>query len=464
MSVQNRYTAEKVEELASSEDALSPEEIQRQAEEYANLMTDKLSSAYDEYVASEAARLAQEEQNTRFSKMSDMKKESLESAAEKIKKLQNAFKQVGVNVEVEFDNTIEGLGEVDTTGETPVIKLNPETFREDTVYHEFGHLFVDLLGKDNPLVKQALTEIRRSNVLEEVKIKYPELTEAEAEMEALVTAIGRKAAQVKGEPQSKLTTLIKKIIRAVGKLFGITPDATTALAEKLFAGEIQSEDLQGTITRDMVRESKANKKAKKKISEFEDLIANLKADTYLKIKDAENRLEQRMRKKGKAANRTYLDTQELARLKFLNEQLEAAEKVEDLVEFAKQAQSYAQIAHQTFGQVVSNMPSEGQRLTEEQAQTQIRSLMTTKNYLDSFWDRDPKKSLLYKLKKRVLNRISVIEAANKKPKRELTSMRTLIIEAIEKMERLDNDFERIGLPLLAEYLYNFHNTDIDSQM
>ena len=464
MSVKDRFAAEKVEELSTPDSKLSPEEIQRQAEEYANQMTDAFSPLHEDYVASEAARLEQEERNTRFSRMSEMERETMESAANKIAKLKSAFKSVGIQVDVVFDNSIEGLGEVDTSGENPVIRLNPETFRTDTVYHEFGHLFVDLLGKDNPLVQEALAQIRNSDVLEEVQIKYPELSQEEAEMEALVTEIGRKAADKAKQSQSKLMTVIKKILRAIGKLFGITPDATIVLAERLFAGEIKGEDLQGTIAQDTIRLAKAAKAASKKTESFDNLVAKLKADTYLKIKDAERRLEERLRKKGKGAVRTAEDSRELSRLKFLREKLEAAKKVEDLVDFAKQAQAYAKIANKTFANIYKRMPVPGQKLSPDEALQQIRSLMVTKNYLDSFWNEDPKKSLLSKLKTRVLNKIELIESKNKQPGKELTTMRKLISDAIDEMERLNQDFERLGLPLLADYILDFHNPEIDDQM
>lgn len=464
MSVKNRYIAEKVEELSTPDSKLSPEEVQRLAEEYAEQMTDAFSPLRDDYLESETARLEQEERNTRFSKISQREKETMESAASKIAKLKAAFNAVGIKVDVVFDNNIEGFGEVDTSGENPVIRLNPETFRTDTVYHEFGHLFVDLLGIDNPLVQEALKQIRNSDVLEEVQIKYPELTQEEAEMEALVTVLGRKAADKASESQSKLMTIIRKIIRAIGKLFGISPDATVVLAERLFAGEIKKEDLQGSIERDTIRLSKAKKTAAREVESFDNLVAKLKADTFLKIKDAESRLEERLRKKGKGAVRTAEDSKELSRLKFLREKLEAAKKVEDLIDFAKQAQAYAKVANKTFANIYKNIPAPGETLTADQSLQQIRSLMTTKNYLDSFWNEDPKKSILSKLKTRVLNKIEAQESRNRKPGKELISMRKLISDSIDEMEKLNNDFERLGLPLLADYIYNFHNPDIDVQM
>jgi hypothetical protein len=51
---------------------------------------------------------------------------------------------------------------VKTVGENPTIRINVIA-AEDTIPHEFSHIYLDLLGLDNTLVKKAIEELSDIN-------------------------------------------------------------------------------------------------------------------------------------------------------------------------------------------------------------------------------------------------------------------------------------------------------------
>ena len=154
------------------------------------------------------------------------------------KELQSKFAGAGIKVSVETDSSIEGAGEVVWDGNTGAIKIHPTRLGGDTIIHEFAHIYVELLGYEHPLVQQAIAELRGSELYKQVKGMYPELSLRELELEVLVTAMGKKGDLIfeKVQNQSKFKTLVNKIIRAIGKLLGVSQDTALILAENMIQG------------------------------------------------------------------------------------------------------------------------------------------------------------------------------------------------------------------------------------
>tara|TARA_R100000541_G_scaffold21346_1_gene31270 strand:+ start:6891 stop:10916 length:4026 start_codon:yes stop_codon:yes gene_type:complete len=130
---------------------------------------------------------------------SDYTKEDIEIFKNKVKILQDSM-----NVEVIMDDTVESsrvLGKGDQRVKDagrPVILINPGKIFKTTAIHEFGHIFVDSLpgGLDNPRLKRALDMLMGTELEAEVRELYPELNEEMFAKELIVTAIGRKGAEL----------------------------------------------------------------------------------------------------------------------------------------------------------------------------------------------------------------------------------------------------------------------------
>ena len=166
--------------------------------------------------------------------------ESEEVTDEKIEHLKSIFEAQGIEVEVVYDETIDGNAQIQKVGDKVVIKVK-KVF-EDTIIHEFGHLYVDLLGISNELVKKGIEQLRGTELYKEVSAAYPELSGIGLDKEVLVTAIGREGAKIFNDKrsQSKFMTTLNKIFRAIGKFLGITQNAARELARQMIENDLQT--------------------------------------------------------------------------------------------------------------------------------------------------------------------------------------------------------------------------------
>ena len=190
-------------------------------------------------------------QTIQFSKDIELELQKDSSPDAKIEKLTNAFRKAGIFVVVQKKTLIKGLkGTVNSRDpfRPTTISLDPEQLTEDTVYHEFGHILVDMLPADQ--VDAFIAQVKRARpaLYRAVKGSYPELSERQVGIETLVTAIGIEGARLERQNPSPLQRLINRFLRAIQRMLGITPDGAAILAEELFAGEIRRELRSGTMT------------------------------------------------------------------------------------------------------------------------------------------------------------------------------------------------------------------------
>ena len=169
-------------------------------------------------------------------------RETPKGAAQKIARLRENFAKAGIDVKiVETDLPLGTKGQVQ--GDT--VYVDPAQIETDTVYHEFAHILIDMMPEDqvDTFIEQV---IKADPALEKsVKAKYPELEGRELGKEILVTAIGLQGAKIERNNPSKLRILINKILRAIGKVFGVSPNVAAVLAEEMFAGDMRAEGLSG---------------------------------------------------------------------------------------------------------------------------------------------------------------------------------------------------------------------------
>ena len=175
--------------------------------------------------------------------------EEVATTEDKVKTLTENFASIGVDVKVELDANIKENANVQTRNGRPVITLNPNKVFGDTAIHEFGHIYVDLLGVGNPTVALGIKQLRGSTLWNEVANAYPELSGIALAKEVLVTAIGREGAQIYKEQreQKKWKIWLNKFFRAVGKIFGVEPSAARILAEEMLSNQMQR-NFRGSLT------------------------------------------------------------------------------------------------------------------------------------------------------------------------------------------------------------------------
>lgn len=212
-------------------------------------------------------------------------REATSKAQPKIDFLKKTFADIGINVEVSYNDTLSYSAHVvSSNGTTAHIEINPNLMSGDTVYHEFGHLLVDLLGENHPLVQEGFRKLYNSDIAKEVDLLYPELSGVNRSKEILVTALGRKAEELFNNPREiKRWEIWKnKFFNALKRVLGIKTEGISAvqsLAETLLSGNISRLDLQGKLNYQIQYQKGERKPFEQKVEDFiEDKLINLYKD------------------------------------------------------------------------------------------------------------------------------------------------------------------------------------------
>ena len=345
----------------------------------------------------------------------------------KAEKLKSNFEKVGINVDVEFTNELSDNVSGDVIGDgarKATIRLNENYILDDTVYHEFGHTYIDLLGMNNSLIRQALKELEGSDIALSVIENYPHLEGVKLQKEILATAIGLEGAKIERRNPSKFQILLNKIFRAVGKIFGVQPNTAAQLAEQMFAGEIARDSLVGH-TSAYAQESRNREK-------IDDLIR----DTKILARNMANIAKS----KGNEAS--------LARAKRLMENLEEVKKIEDFIDFIDTAGKATSNILNTFNRVEEKIKN-GEEITSEDA----RAVADLKQYLDGF-------DVLDDISKVVVEEEQIREV----PLQNFIDMSTKLKNIIAERKALEDKYFRIGVPLLADWLLPHSVEEINNQL
>ena len=199
--------------------------------------------------------------------------ENSETTELKIKLLKESFRNVGITVNVIEDYDMEQRAVLEGTemgNNIPTIRFNPNKVFADTVIHEFGHLYIDLLGYNHPLVQAGIGQLKKSKLWKTVKAKYPHLSTESLGKEVLATAIGNEGAKIFNNDlqQTRIQRIINAIFAAVGRALGIRSNVSQQLAYELLNKNIR-QDLTGelsTYSQYSVDISEANKQTE--LTEF----------------------------------------------------------------------------------------------------------------------------------------------------------------------------------------------------
>lgn len=162
-----------------------------------------------------------------------------------IKKMEALF-----DAKIILDKSIATLGELLPANNSlalqygkPVILINPNLASSETVFHEFAHLYVDLLGgSKNDSVKSAMALLQNTEMHQSIALRYPELSGEMLDREVLAQAMGMQADDIFGKelvPMSAFSKLITKIFEHISRILGIKPNAVRQLAKELITKDMQ---------------------------------------------------------------------------------------------------------------------------------------------------------------------------------------------------------------------------------
>lgn len=230
-------------ESDSNPDSFHPEdrlELEKQSER----------AAYDNiYAKWHAAAGLNGAEQVRVAEFKESNRNSID-LEESIKKMNDLF-----DVKVILDKSISNLGELlpanhalSTRYGKPVILINPNLARSETVFHEFAHLYVDVLGgSKNPLVQQAMELLQDTDLFKTTAINYPELSGEMLNREVLASALGMQADDIFGKellPMSVFSRIINKIMAQIASIFGIRENAVRELARELLSKDLMQTPIQ----------------------------------------------------------------------------------------------------------------------------------------------------------------------------------------------------------------------------
>ena len=407
-----------------------------------------------ENVQSIMARFEQESKDSRID-IGGMQNVEIETISEGINRMRIAFERAGIPIEIIIDPELESKGRVDSVpGKNPVIRLNPSRVTEDTAIHEFGHILLDLLGEDNPVVNRAIAELRNTNLYKQVQLAYPELNGKQLDNEVLTTAIGIAGAKIQRKNPNKFQTIVNRIFRALSKLFGVEarPSAVEELAQILMKDKIDSRLFKNMSVGFLAADSKALDNEKKK--KFDDVL------TQSKIALEESMIN--LQRQGENASE-----REIEKIRNIQAKLEVAKELEDLGEFIEYAVSLVDNTKTLIEQVNQEYSTS---LSTDQRLKLIHQLHSAgQNLSDFFGAKDAKDSMMgsirelvrYKIERKGLTKEQLLTDPKYK---ELSSLEQSIVSAVDIMKGMSEKYLETGIPMMVDLLLEYNTPEINDQI
>lgn len=378
--------------------------------------------------------------------VSSMPAPSAKSVDAQVAKLVAAFQKAGVEIKVNFGVLPTGVkGQVE--GDT--ITIDREQMTGDTAYHEFAHILVDRLPIEQVRRDAAQVEQLRPELGAAVRAKYPELSGDQLAKEILVTAIGIEGARIERNNPSKLQRIINKILRAIGKLFGISPDAAAQMAEELFAGEIRADISQGEFN-PMVQLSK----------EVQEKVKATAEEARIAVK----REMARIRRMGDNASKS-----DIALLKNLDKRLDNINEIGDEIDAFLGFQQFATIQAARARQLFDELKKYKNRpVTKQEAMDLLNKANELKYILDGLFNTNTSNSTINKINRTLREEWKrgdlEIDDTNK-----LYRIHLELRDSLDDLQSIDADYAAVIAPLVADALYSVGeesavNTELDKEI
>ena len=391
-------------------------------DQYARFIAGKENT--DDYYLDEKAR---QENTSDQSKFSEMEREDRDRLEAKVVHLKEAFAKAGIIVDVQYDTELENLGEVRPGEINPVVVLNPDRVKEDTAYHEFGHIYIDMLGINDPVVAKAIAELKESPLYDRVAQNYPELTGEQLDKEVLATAIGLEGARIVRKNPTALQQLINRILRAFGKLFGVQPNTAALIAEEMFAKQLRAEGMINPLS-PYVQKSKDEEK-------FDEIVQDLKIRIASDLYEVEQLPPEEREKK-------------IYQLQELKDGLNKVRRIEDLLKVVNSMGRTLNASINEYERIMS-LPS-NERPTLEN----MSKIYKLKSELDGL---------------KVMEAVKVALLQKKKDQKIFDEGKFITLEdkvrsILDTRDVYSENFSDKVIPIMAEFLSGYHNKALDPQL
>jgi hypothetical protein len=408
----------------------------------------------------------------------------LEELASISERFATAFKAAGVNVEIVFNADLDVYGRVVPISPTEArIELNPQIATLETAYHEPAHIFIDLVGLNNPDVQGALNELRGSELDALVREKYPELAGERYDKELLATYLGLGGLEYKAQPNA-LQKFVNNIIDFFARILGLDTRSGERLLERFM--RLEYSNLENGVIDEAVQEMRATRRRKPKDSSAETTTKRgrratirqqfAERDPQVFAQDLMDKIADRIvvleRKGGVINNRTRaLRSEEIQLLESLKSQLALLEDANEFSSFVLTAQRRVRVMNARMTALINEWPELGDELlSQERYEANIGRLVSIMDEINFYYNSDFTKSTLHIISRLVDTQIDKYEKTQKEGARsnpiykELVKMQERLTEIVPALEKLNEEVYYVGLDYHADWLLGFHDANLDPKV
>lgn len=198
-------------------------------------------------------------------------------------KLQRRFKAIGINAKLVIDYNLKSSGKINSDG---TISINPRLVKADTIHHEFGHLVLDLI-EDKDFVNTGIAQVD-DELLNKLKVLYPNYSPERLKKEALVTTIGDLGAKYEKSSRLKLWLhyYYRKFSNALNKLTNGKIGKSLLVAEQIAMGLVNTKALPLLNLKLQIQENFQNIQEDLNLVRRLDVqqVSNFSADVFKQLK------------------------------------------------------------------------------------------------------------------------------------------------------------------------------------
>ena len=380
---------------------------------------------------------SQQGTKTQQQQESGMAVDTVEESTYKIQLMKELFAEQGVEVDIEMNADIDANAQiVYKSGDKPLIQIK-NAFK-DTVFHEFGHLYIDLLGPDHTLIKKAKNGLEGSPLYNEVKATYPHLSKEDLDNEVLATALGREGSEIFDSMQKAnwWDRFVNLFFDVLNKIFpGLTRSAAKELANRMLTGQTEQLKLNHIVKADKIQKQVAEEigpKAAKEVRRLENLKEDI-IDTFThKIKiyktrpgstefiEATEKLVERLRTLDSKQSTITFTAKAYSDLKGAKEKLDGLAKDNKLTDSILYKYKDYATGYRILEEIEGALRSEGISIPDETKQELVEAQGYLKGIQDIYFEELPK--LVANRMSKYSNNHSKVELENyfKKVDRDIT--------------------------------------------
>lgn len=347
------------------------------------------------------------------------------------------FKSNGVEVQVIENNNLGTIGTAYKKGGNWIVEINPTKLQEDTLIHEFGHIFVEMLGYDNSVVQRGIKQLKTTSLWQTIQDNYSDYTLKQQEIELLVTAIGLEGSELfnSAEKTKGWKIWLNRFYTFINELFGI--NTARKLANDMLNNPFDSATYTSNLESFRWEQRPSNKVSK--------LIEDAKVHAYTQIKAYQARLKEPDINAPESEWNAYRSKLvAISELQKLYEVLQVGDELESITTLIDNIYKATEISKAHLIKLKG--------IVDKPGFSSIQRVVDLYEYVNSY------QTLLEELSTILVEEESsgldpVIFTG--------TNIKEQLLYSISSSKYIKKEYEAIGIPLMADFLLKYSSDDIN---